>query len=345
MPNTLIAGIVGLLICLFVSDTHANRRKICIIVCACFILQAGLRDYMHSTNDTYNYLRSYWLLLNDTLPEVLNKFKVWDNSYQTRDPGYSLFVKITQIIYPDFRFFLLLVATIISVPLVKIIYDFTDSLRGIILAVIIYEALFANFFETGIRQTISMGIIYSSMPFIIKRNWKIHYLLLALAYTIHSSTLIFTPFYFIVNLRNTKKLLIWALLLTPVFMGIAPQLIRLLGEGTMFESYANTTVDNMGTPVFSALLFAVATASYFLRNYFDINDIKNRILLSSILCALVLMPSTWVNSNFIRLVFYYLVFLMPLIPKLIDNAVGTDVANKNVSFIVCGITLIILTWH
>lgn len=345
MPNTVITAIAGLIICLFVNDTQANRKKVCILVCICFILQAGMRDYMHSTNDTYNYLRSYWALLNDTLPDVFRYFDEWNKTYKSRDPGYSLFVKITQIIYPDFRFFLLLVATIISVPLVKIIYNYTNSLRGIVLAVMIYESLFANFFETGIRQTIAMGIIYLSLPYVIKRNWKMHYILLFLAYTMHSSALIFSPFYFLVKLRQTKRLLIWALLLTPLFMSVAPQLIVFLGDGTMFENYVNTTVDNLGTPVFSALLFAVATATYFLRKHFIESDIKSRVLLVAVLCALVLMPSTWVNSNFIRLVFYYLVFLMPLIPKLIDCAAGENPSNKNIYAIACGLALIVLTWH
>lgn len=345
MPNTFIAGIIAFIICIFVSDTQRNRKNVCIFVCICFILQAGMRDYLHATNDTYNYVRMYREVLPWTLDEALNLFREWGNHYENRDPGYTVFVKLTQLIYPDFRVFLLMVASIISIPICKIIYNFCNSLSGIAVSVIIYEALFAGFFETGIRQTIAMGIIYFSVPYILKRNWKKHYLLLVIAYTFHSSALIFAPFYFLVNMKFTKKLLVWCIVLTPVFMAIAPQLIVFLGEGTNFEHYANTKVDNLGTPVFSALLFIVAIGTYFLRNSFDENNIKDRLLLSSIVCSLVLMPSTWVNSNFIRLVFYYLIFMMPLIPRLVDY-VSKDNPNVRglVSFMIITV-LVFLTWH
>lgn len=345
MPVTFIAGIIALLFCAFVEDTQRNRRNVCVFVCICLILQAGMRDYLHSANDTYNYLRMYRAVLPWSLDDAFKLFKEWNNEYVNRDPGYTVFVKLTQLICPDFRFFLLLVAAIISIPVCRIIYTYTNSITGIAVAVIIYEALFAGFFETGIRQTIAMGIIYFSIPYILNRNWKIHYLLLSIAYTIHSSALIFSPFYFLVNIKFTKKLLIWSIILTPMFMAIAPQLIAFLGEGTTFETYANTKVDNLGTPVFSTLLFIVAIATYILKSNFDESNIKDRLLLSSMVCSLVLMPSTWVNSNFIRLVFYYLIFLLPLIPRLADFAAQDNTSVRNLFSSAIVIILIFLSWH
>lgn len=343
MNPTIIAAIIGFFIILSVKDTPQSRRNICILMCICFICQAGLRDYLHSTNDTYNYLASYRFIENDTLWQVITENKFEPGVYDERDPGYNIFVKVTQIIWPDFRFFLIIVATIISVPICKLIYKFTDNLTGIVVAAILYEALLAGFFETGIRQTIAMGTIYFSVPYIINRNWKKHYLLLALAYTVHSSALIFAPFYFLINIQKSKKYLIWCICLTPLFMIIAKPLIVFMGEGTNFEDYANTTIDNTGTPVFSIFVFIIAIWTYLTRNYININNIKDRILITGIICSLVLMPSTWVNSNFIRLVFYYLIFLLPMMPKLLLYTASNNMeAYKQYSFMT-GIALILLT--
>lgn len=339
-----ILGIVGLVVCVSIKDTQKNRKIICILLCLFFILQAGLRDYEHATNDTYNYLRSYKLLLPISLSDVLESlaFKFNLDDYTMRDPGYTLFVKLTQIICPDFRFFLIVVATIISIPLVWIIYKFTNSLMGIAIASMIYEALFAGFFETGIRQTIAMGLIYFSLPFVIKRKWVPHYLMLIIAYFMHSSALIFIPFYPLTVIKTSRKFLTWAIILTPVFMMSASTIVAHIGSGTMFESYATTTIDNKGTPVFSALLFIVSIGAWIFRKRFSENDVLDRMLITSIVCSLLLMPTTWVNSNFIRLVFYYLVFLMPLVPRII-SFIASNYTERAWMSIAVGIVLIILS--
>lgn len=342
MTPTAVAGIIGLVVCLTIKDTRHNRRIICVIACVCFILQAGLRDYMHASNDTYNYLRAYWALMPESFSEILhsNSFTFNIDDYSSRDPGYSIFVKLTQIIYPDFRFFLIIVAIIISTPIIWIIYKFTDSLQGIIIACILYEALFAGFFETGIRQTIAMGLIYFSLPFVEKRKWLPHYCIIALAYFIHSSALIFIPFYPLTAMKPNRNLSI-AIILTPVFMAFASAIVTRLGTGTMFESYATTTVDNQGTPVFSALLFTVCIGAWIYRKHFSEKNIKDRMLLTGLICSLSIMPTSWVNSNFIRLVFYFLVFLMPMIPRIVQY-ITPNYNLRNIISLTIGIVLILL---
>lgn len=343
MSIIVILAIIGLIYCLISKDSKVNRRNYCIFLAIFFIIQAGFRDYEHASNDTYNYLRSYWELLPMSLSDVISN-KVFGfniSNYDARDPGYDVFVKITQIIWPDFRFFLLVVATIISIPLTWIIYKFTNSIVGIVIASLLYEALFAGFFETGIRQTIAMGIVYSSLPFVIKKKWKKHYLMLILAYFIHSSALIFIPFYPLSVMKNTRKYIIWAILLTPVFMYSASSVMTYLSAGTMFESYANTTIDNQGTPVFSILLFIIGVGVWIYRKHFHESNILDRMLIVGIICSLILMPTTWVNSNFIRLLFYYLVFIMPLVPKIISSATANYNLRLTYSLLV-GIVLIIL---
>lgn len=262
--------------------------------------------------------------------------------YSQRDPGYDIFVKLTQMILPNFVFFLIIVAVIISVPMTWILYRFTHSLPAIVIGVLIYEALFSNFFETGIRQTLAMGIIYSSLPFVIRKKWIPHYLMLLVAYFFHSSALIFAPFYILCQLKINRKFLLIAILLTPIIMVYSKDMIILVSDGTMFEQYALTTEHNAGTPVFSAMLLIVAIGVWMYSKRLDERIMTNRMMIVAMICSLVLMPSSWVNSNFIRLVFYYLVFLMPLVPKIIE-CISPVKDTRNVLYFLTGSALVFLS--
>lgn len=344
MSTILILGIVGLLVCIFCPDTKNTRLWVCVAGCIFFIFHAGFRDFYHNINDTLNYLNSYNKLLDQSLEQVLsdNTFDFNLDDYSKRDPGYYVFVKLTQLIFPDFVFFLFIVAVIISIPMTWIIYKFTDSVPAAILGILIYQALFSNFFETGIRQTIAMGIIYSSLPFVMRRQWLPHYLLLILAYFFHSSALIFIPFYLLCQLNIDRKYLLLAILVTPVIMAFSKDMIGLVSEGTMFEQYGITEEDNDGTPVFSVVLFMVAVGTWIFSKRIDSKNIKNRMMLVGLICSLALMPSSWINSNFIRLVFYYLVFLMPLIPKIIE-CISPIKDTRNILYLITGSALVFLS--
>lgn len=313
-----------------------------ILICIIFIIQAGFRDYEHSVNDTANYLQWYIQLQNRSLGDVLTEFSFFYDGYEDRDPGFAVFVKLTQLISTNFRFFLLLVAALISIPICRILYKLTPSVAGLFLAALVYEVLFANFFETGIRQTIAMGIVFSSFGYILEEKPVKHYLLIILAYTIHSSAVFFAPFYLLLHIKNQKLLLGGAIVFSPILMLYAKQIIAFLGAGTIYESYAVESEHNLGTPVFSLLLFVVVIVTLF--NYKRIEAFYpyHRIVFSAMAMALILMPYTWVDSNFIRLIFYYLIFIMPLIPVIIENVTGRDPIIKGYTYLFTGIILILL---
>lgn len=296
-----------------------NRKIACIWLCILFVIQAGFRDFEHQFSDTINYANSYYALTNIQFSDIFDNFKLYSDQYTGRDPGYKIFVKITQYIYPDFRFFLVLVATIISIPICRIFYKYCTSLPGILIAACLYEALFAGFFETGIRQTISMGFTYMALEAFQWRKYWLTLVLTFVAFTIHSTALIFVPVYFLVRLNNTKKLLITALLLAPLFMINAKQILFLIGEGTIMSGYTSLmTQDNTGTPIFSTLVVLSVLITYKYSNtikeiykYFDLMFVV-------MACAIMFVPTTWVNSNFLRIELYFLVFLMPLLSVFID---------------------------
>ena len=266
------------------------------------------------------------------------------SSYETRDPGFDIFVKLTQIIWPDFRFLLVLVSLIIAYPLSRFLYRYTRTVSGIFIGMALYEALFANFFDTGMRQTIAMGLSYIAFLNFQDHKKLLHWLIpLFLASTIHTTTVIIIPMFFLGRIENQNRLLLFALCLAPLCMLIAQPLIAFLGAGTIFESYAVNSTDNLGTPVFTALVFLAALASKVYAKQLTQSYPYYTTLLPAIVMALMLTPSTWVNSNFIRLVFYYLIFLLPLISVLVETAFSNSASMKRLSYGGIALMLICLT--
>lgn len=347
--TTFSIGLIFFIFCLcsLGLSSKKSRKWASCIVCVIMIMQSGFRDYKHMTNDTLNYENSYENIKQTSLHELVGSFKLIASEYTERDPGYNIFVKLSQYICDDFRFFLVLVAFIISIPLCYLLYQFIPSASGIYFAALIYESLFANFFMTGIRQTIAMGIVYASIPSVCKNKILKHYIILLIAYTIHSSVLIFTPIALLRQYSNQRKFLFATILMIPFFMAFASNIVAYIGQGTIFESYTIGGKDNIGTPIFSSMLLIIAliTALYskeFINHY----PKSYQLLFATLAMSCCLMPATWVNSNFIRIVFFHLIFILPTIPMLIECLASNTSAiiSRTSMYIFVGIGLLFLMY-
>ena len=323
---------------------ESRRNRLCWLMFLFMVVQNGFRDYLHSTNDTYNYYNAYLYMLDESLLDQFDSISLVASDYESRDPGFGIFQKITQIIWPDFRFLLVVVAVIIAYPLSRLLFRYTQTIPGIFIGMALYEVLFAAFFDTGMRQTIAMGLSYLAfMNFQDGKKWLSWLLPLFIAYTIHTTTVIFIPMFFLWRIENQNKLLLMALCLAPLCMLIAQPLIAFLGSGTIFEGYAVNSTDNLGTPVFTALVFLSALASKLFAKQLEEIYPYYTTLLSAIGMALMLTPSTWVNSNFIRLVFYYLIFLLPLLSVLVEVCFFNSVSMRRIGYGGIAFALIVLT--
>lgn len=323
-----------------------GRKIACVLLCIFFVVQAGCRDYINQINDTLNYANSYNQLKSLSISDIINNISFSNEQYSGRDPGYRLFVKLTQLIIPDFRFFLIIVAVIISVPLCRIFYKYCTSLPGIFIAACLYEALFENFFETGIRQTISMGLSFMALEKYQGGKYLLTILLSLLAFSIHSTALIFIPVYFLLKYKHPRKFLVFALLLAPVFMMFSKEIMFIIGEGTIMSHYTSLmTTDNKGTPVFSALVVLAVMFTNLYANKIKKNYRYFNLMFIVMACAIMFLPSTWVNSNFVRIEFYFLVFLMPLISVFVDVLTNRNLAQAPKYYLFITLTLAVLTYN
>lgn len=117
------------------------------------------------------------------------------------EPGYILFNRIVAAFTSDFTIFLLVESIIICGSYMWTIYKYSyiPWLSVIIfLATIFTQSLFV------LRQHIAIAIILFSVPFIINRKIWGFLLIEALAFSFHSSALIFLPAYWLYNIKLSR---------------------------------------------------------------------------------------------------------------------------------------------
>lgn len=341
---TLIIVVLWLLFASFGKNNEFTRRIISILLCLIFIVQAGFRDYLHMLNDTLNYFSWFETIKNESLSSIISSFSLFDGTYEERDPGFVVFTKIFQLFGGDFRSYLVFVACIVSIPLCRILYKYIPSINGLFMAALIYQALFAGFFNTGMRQTIALGICLFSMIFYERQKPVIHYILIFIASSIHFSAILFTPLYLIRNL-DAKHVLIGAFILTPITMTFSTSIIAFLGSGTIYESYALNSTDNLGTPVFSSMIamITIATAINYKKIILLFRD--SMFLIQAVAIALMLTPASWVDSNFLRITYYYLIFILPLFPMMIEATTVRQPRLRTLAYMGSAIALLFLSYR
>lgn len=88
---------------------------------------------------------------------------------------------------------------------------------------IYFVGLFMERDFDGIRQGLSIGICYLTIPYILKRKFWPFFILVLLASTVHASSLIFLPAYFIfrIKLRNNLIYFVVLLLISLVLFNIS----------------------------------------------------------------------------------------------------------------------------
>ena len=179
-----------------------------------------------------------------------------------------------------------------------------------------YSTLFYSFFAvTGHRQTITTAIVlWGGLEFIRKRKLIPFLLLTFIAYTIHASAICVLPFYWISQLKVTKaKLSIYMVGIVAAFL-LRNQLLVFLQSIVGYKSFQQYEGAQAG--VFLFLLIAMAVFTFIF--WEQIQNSDNQVLnmsVNALMMACVFSPLLLINPSFMRVVQYYSVFIIFLIPE------------------------------
>jgi len=203
LPYILLTFLYGLLSVIFYSyDDESVRTKINITCIVIFVLFFGFRGYVF--DDWINYYPAFEACITDNLALIPS----YEWSYEL---GFTLLILICKSIINDFQF-LVFVCTIINITLLW--NFFKNRVTNIPLAFMLYLAMGGLVMSVNLmRNTIAILIFMNALTYLENRKPLPYFLLCAVAFMFHMSSLIFFPLYFILHKNCNKWIYLGAFIL------------------------------------------------------------------------------------------------------------------------------------
>ncbi len=322
-----------------------QKKRYIIFVCIIMVLQSGLRNLAVGA-DTYAYYLDFQSSGYSSWNELISKFILYYTERIGKDPGYPLLVKLFYSIIPDYRYFLIAVAAFFFYSLGKLIYKYLNNIYEIFLGVLVYQTLFYEFFSiTGIRQTIATGLALLSIKYAVKHKIIPFILIILFASTIHKSVFLFFIFYILCYLKNSK------ILLTLSALGFIPMWLfgKAISSALITQNFDNYAVylqgsENAGAYGFTAFIIIIFILILVKYRVLIFNGRDNYIFINAIGVGLFLTPLTAIDPSNMRIVQYFSIFIIIIIPQIIYNFTTNPRINQNLRslFIIVFISLMIM---
>ena len=299
---------------LYYIPFQRGRKLFCITVSAQMLLLSGLRHYSVGT-DTYQYKLYYEQMSNRSWLALWTEFiNILFKGANGKDPGYAIFEKLIFTFTSSYQYFLMIIAIIFTVPLGVWIYK---NSREPFISFFLYLCLFFLFFGiTGHRQTIATAlVVFIGYKFIKERKFWTFLALVVVASTIHKSSLIFLSYYFIANINITKKYLglMSGLILSMFFF--KNQVMFFLGTITGYEQFIEQ-YNGAGTWTFTLLLTLITGFTIWKHETMLKNNPQVKHYINALLMAMLFTPLTYVDPSAMRVVQYFSIFIMLLLPEI-----------------------------
>lgn len=321
---------------LVISERYKNKKLIlCCLYALQWIIISGFRSYSVGA-DTYAYKIQFATIEKKSWTYIIDIFLKYINGVEgIKDPGYMFIEKLYQSIFGfGYTGFLVFIACVFTIPLAIWVYRYSDN---VCLSFMIYSALFYSFFAiTGHRQTIASALVIFGGYECMKKNKIVPLLLLHIvAFFIHKSSICFIILYFARFIKINKLYLAITsicILLSFIFRN---QLMSLLGSIMGYEQYSEQ-FEGAGAYTFTAFLSMIYIATIILYKQIAIDeDVKFEIVAVSL--ALFFTPLTFVDPNAMRVVQYFSIFILLLLPKLLN---ALDSQSKSIINVCCYLILL-----
>ena len=303
---------------LMYNKSSDKKAKIyCTLVALQWILISGLR-HVSIGADTEVYYNSFEASKNTPWSKLFDN--LWGYLFEgsnVKDPGYFLFQKFFQIFCNDYQVYLIFIAFIFTSLMAVWIYK---NSKDPCFSFLLYSVLFYAFYAlTGHRQTIATALIVFLGYKYIKERKLIKFALIAfIAYTIHKSSVVFIPYYFIANISITPVyvLISLAVVVTVALMGssLYAPLSAALGFGEEQIEYSKGGAETYAA-VLTLMCIVILIFYYFYKNRTENATRIFNITLLTLMSSLLVFQ----NQSFMRVQQYYSLFLCVSFPEVIAS--------------------------
>lgn len=293
------------------QNRRRQRKSYITIMMSIFILQSGLRRA-----DVGPDTGQYQIFFNEAISQSWSNYIVYVLDY--RDPGYFILSKIFGTVFPSYQLFLLFIAILFFAALGKLLYKYLNTNQEVLVALSLYQCLFYSFMSiTGHRQTIATAFLLFAVPCIMDKKWIRAGIFFVLALTQHKSAILFSAFFalpFVCGLY--RKFILASFALFPVMISDGGAVAMSFLADPQMEHYAEflEEYEGAGAYVFAAFILLLAACLFWKgKSLADQND-SNKVFISSIAIAVALTPLTMINQSNMRIVQYYSIFSMIVLP-------------------------------
>lgn len=289
------------------NDKISFHSIIVIIVASTLILISGFREITVG-RDLINYIPRFVELGNSSWSELLNVAQRYSFEY-----GFAIVCKIMYKINSSPHFFLLITSICVGVGFFRIsIY----SKLPLFTYFLLYSyGLFGSSLNV-IRQFIALSILTFGIKYIVNRKILKFLLVVLIASSIHSTSIVFIALYFLYDIDFTSKIFLKFIVICPFMAVFANKLVSVIVSRTSFAWYLSGMGEGSGG---STLIFLISIliSSVMMKNKIVKFD-KNINLWIWGLGLAVLFNSLAISFGiWARVMKFFLPFLTLIIPDLV----------------------------
>jgi transmembrane protein EpsG len=272
----------------------------------------GQRSYIFDSSDYQYSYENYYTTDLSQISDIIN------GDFNVKDPGFSILLILFKHFTggADYNAWFTLLAIIQCASIATFLYKY--SVNYLLSVYIFFTSSCFLWLVNGIRQFLAVAFILFFVDWLKNRKTIPFLLVVLLAYTIHSSAILFVPVYFLVNMKCwSKKFIILSIALTVL-------LIYLSGSSFFEDTQYSYLVDsNNGVNPLRVLVMAVPSIIAFIKR----NEIKEKTtpfvdmwINLSVITTECYIVGMFTNGVVGRIPVYFQLFNYLLLPWLLKNA-------------------------
>lgn len=310
----------------FTVRTYWTASSIVILLLS---LLAGFRD-VGIGSDTRGYIFTYMdaARMCDNIIDVVR----FDSGYGSLDKGFLFLAFLSKCITPERWMFFFMIELAVLLPFFIGVYKLSESKLYLPVLLFFYALIFYRYNQSYnlMRQFCAIGWCFLSFVYYIRRRWLLFALFFFIAYSFHSSALIFAGLFvleYVSRIRNRRLLKIMAGVALLLFLWIFNNYEYLLATLSSFmnDSYADRYSSVTGYYGAREKIGISDTLFIFYAFYLTYYSFKHRILSFSenifllvlsgfvLLSIFLVLVSTFINRiglYAIVLIYWYLAVIM-----------------------------------
>lgn len=320
----IVVIVLGVILNLWKTSERSKCKFYVISIISLLILESCLRS-VDVGNDTQSYFNAFHDIINTSWSEIWGSFYDAYILGSGKDPGFMVFMKLSQLISTDFNVFLFVCALIFFVPLGIILYMYSERIIQLIFAFSLYLALFHIVALSGVRQQLATGFTFMAFLFVGKQQYWKSVIFILLGSLIHVSAALFlmVPLLDVFGKKIVKTVHLVSLVLVPAIALSSSSIMLYLASFLANDYYSGYgTYNTEGGAMTYIILMTLLSLFCFIA--IRKSALKENPTLSLFYVMLPLLtltvPLTSLNGAMIRVGQYFTLYMTLLVPFAFDNA-------------------------